>query len=124
MLERNNRRCWASGQRWDTDSYGKVVSSMTEPLITMSVRQHKKPDSLRRRQKLAITMALLVSAIVFAPLTLALYNDGSVFFLILGLLLWLGVSRFIYHLLAPATQTHTTKAAGTATPKKDVKPPQ
>ena len=49
---------------------------MTEPLITMSMRQHKNPDSLRRRQQLAIFMALLVSGIMFAPLTLALYNDG------------------------------------------------
>ena len=124
MRERDNRRCWASGQRWDTSGYDKVVSSMTEPLITMSMRQHKNPDSLRRRQQLAIFMALLVSGIVFAPLTLALYNDGSVLFLILGLLLWLGVGRFIYHLLAPATQPGTPKAASTAALNKDKEHPQ
>ncbi|BAP14526.1 MAG: hypothetical protein AOY29_02530 [Alcanivorax borkumensis] len=97
---------------------------MTEPLITMSMRQHKNPDSLRRRQQLAIFMALLVSGIMFAPLTLALYNDGSVLFLILGLLLWLGVGRFIYHLLAPATQPGTPKAASTAALNKDKEHPQ
>lgn len=84
---------------------------MTEPLITMPMRPQTSLDSLRRRRQLAIFMALLVSGIVFGPLTHALYNDGSVFFLILNLLLWLGVGRFIYHLLAPATKTGDPKAA-------------
>ena len=88
---------------------------MTEPFITMSTPPHNqsdnRPDSLRRRQQLAIFMALLVSGVVFGPLALALYNDGSLFFLALSLLLWLGVGRFIYHLLAPATQTGDPKAA-------------
>lgn len=78
---------------------------MTEPFPIMSMTQYKNPDSLRRRHKLAIFMALLVSGVVFGPLTYALYLDGSVFFLILALLFWLGAGRFIYHLLAPATQT-------------------
>ena len=63
-------------------------------------------------------MALLVSGVVFGPLARALYNDDSVFFLILSLLLWLGVGRFIYHLLAPATKTDGPKAARTA-PSED-----
>lgn len=101
---------------------------MTEPLITMPMRSHNqsdnRPDSLRRRQQLAIFMALLVSGVVFGPLARALYNDGSLFFLALSLLLWLGVGRFIYHLLAPATQTGDPKAARTATSEKDTKKPQ
>jgi len=88
---------------------------VTEPFITMSTPPHNqsdsRPDSLRRRRHLAIFMALLVSGVVFGPLAGALYNDGSVFFLSLSLLLWLGVGRFIYHLLAPATKTGAPKAA-------------
>ena len=91
---------------------------MTEPLIAMSMPPDNRPDSLRRRQQLAIFMALLVSGIVFGPLARALYNDGSVFFLLLSLLIWLGVGRFIYHLLAPATKTDGPKAARTA-PSED-----
>lgn len=84
---------------------------MTEPLITMPTPPDNRPDSQRRRQQLAIFMALLVSGVVFGPLARALYNDGSLFFLTFSLLLWLGVGRFIYHLLAPATQTGGPKAA-------------
>lgn len=77
----------------------------------MPMPSNNNPDSLRRRRQLAIFMALLVSGIVFGPLARALYNDGSVFFLILSLLLWLGTGRFIYHLLAPSTKTGGPKAA-------------
>ncbi len=58
-------------------------------------------ESQRRRKRLAISVAIPVSGVIFAPLTWALYQDGSVFFLGLCGLLWLGAGRFIYHLLAP-----------------------
>ncbi len=56
-------------------------------------------------------MAVLVSGVVFGPLAAALYNDDSLFFLSLSLLIWLGVGRFIYHLLAPTMKTGDPKAA-------------
>lgn len=95
---------------------------MTEPLIAMPMPSKISSDSLRRRQQLAIFMALLVSGIVFWPLARALYDDGSVFFLLLSLVLWLGVGRFIYHLLAPATKTGGPKATRT-TPSEDREDP-
>lgn len=58
-------------------------------------------DKTRRRRQLAVTLALLISGVVFAPLLWALYNAGSVFFLALTALLWLGLGRFTYHLLVP-----------------------
>lgn len=67
---------------------------MTDPLS-------RDDDSLRRRKQLAIGVALPVTGVIFAPLLWALYQDGSIFFFGLCALLWLGVGRFIYHLLAP-----------------------
>lgn len=67
---------------------------MNQPIAQDNNRQ-------RRRKRLAIGVALPVSGVVFAPLLWALYQDGSVFFLGLCALLWLGAGRFIYHLLAP-----------------------
>lgn len=59
-------------------------------------------SSLKRRRQLTALMALMFSGVVFAPLTLFLVRDGSVFFLLLCLLLWLGCGRFCFHLLSPS----------------------
>ena len=67
---------------------------MTDPL-------RRDNHSLRRRKQLAVGVALPVSGVIFAPLLWALYQEGSIVFLTLRALLWLGAGRFIYHLLAP-----------------------
>ncbi|MCG8392600.1 MAG: hypothetical protein MI745_05905 [Pseudomonadales bacterium] len=67
--------------------------------------------SASRRKHLAVVMALLISGVVFGPLLLALYRDGSVFFLLLTALIWLGAGRFIYHLLAPNENGRPAKSA-------------
>ncbi|ERP86169.1 hypothetical protein Q670_16890 [Alcanivorax sp. P2S70] len=82
-----------------------------------------KPSSasLKRRRQLTVIMALLFSGVLFLPLSLALYQDGSVFFLLLVLLLWLACGRFVFHLLSPGSpkQNGRPKAARDDTHTQD-----
>lgn len=68
-------------------------------LTTMN--QKPSSASLQRRRLLTVIIALLFSGAIFAPMVVALYRDGSVFWLLIMLLLWLGCGRFAFHLLTP-----------------------
>lgn len=58
-------------------------------------------DRTRRRQILAFTTAMIMSGALFVPWLWSLYEQGSVFFTLVVMLLWLGLGRFCYQWLAP-----------------------
>lgn len=67
----------------------------------MNTPSEPAEDRTRRRQILAFTTAMIMSGALFVPWLWSLYQEGSVFFTLIVVLLWLALGRFCYQWLAP-----------------------